>query len=49
MVKIIVTKKGVDAGKAFKYAVDKKDESLFSALLAAPGANAQTALEEVTL
>lgn len=46
MVKLIVTKKGVDAGKAFKYAVDKNDESLFSSLLAVPNADAKIALDE---
>jgi ankyrin repeat protein len=46
MVKLIVTKKGVDAGKVFKYAVDKNDETLYASLLAVPNADAKIALDE---
>lgn len=46
MVKLIVTKKNVDVSKAFKYAVEKDDESLFSSLLAVPSADAKLALDE---
>jgi len=46
MVKLIVTRKGVDPSKAFKYAVNNNDESLYSSLLAIPGSDAKTALDE---
>lgn len=49
MVKLIATKKGVDPGKVFKYAVTNNDEALFTSLLAMPTADPKIALDEAML